>query len=98
MIPTRKRDSWAAMLLAVADAFPCTNSFSGMYMKRTRLAADAKMYSSPATLAFLLSAVMGPPECDVSTGYEKPWAKVQVVARNQGTSGLPALTLRRCPR
>src|SRR6516162_8061175 len=66
-MPRRKSDSCATILLAVAVAFPCTNKALGMYMRRTTPTTEAKIYRSPAILAFLLSEVMRPPDKDVPT-------------------------------
>src|SRR5215472_2511068 len=60
-MPRRKSDSCAAILAAVAVAFPYTNNLSGIYMRRRTPTTEARMYKSPATLAFWLSEVMCPP-------------------------------------
>src|SRR5215510_3964933 len=60
-MPRRKSDSCAAILAAVSVAFPYTNNLLGMYMRRRTPTTEARMYKSPATLAFLLSEVMCPP-------------------------------------
>src|SRR5215831_15307876 len=59
-MPRRKSDSCAAILAAVSVAFPYTNNLLGMYMRRRTPITEARMYKSPATLAFLLSEVMCP--------------------------------------
>src|SRR6266849_9931051 len=57
-MPRRKSVSEAAMLLAVAEAFPCTMSLLGTYAMAKKPGMDMRMYSRPANLPGFLVELM----------------------------------------
>src|SRR6266852_2580511 len=60
-MPRRKSASEAAMLLAVAAAFPWTMSLLGTYIMAKKSGMDKSTYSKPANLPGFLMELMVPP-------------------------------------